>query len=173
MANISLYFPKVLQFEGGFVNDAIDRGGSTNMDVTLSTFQSMGFDNNGDHVIDVQDLKLETPAEAETICKKLFWDKWQADNIVNQSVGEILVEWFWGSGYWGIKIPQRLLGLQDDGVVGNKTLSAVNAQNQEQFHAQIMAAKITFINQLILNHPEQEKFRNGWLRRINSFVFEP
>lgn len=173
MANIDLYFPKLLSFEGGYVNDSTDRGGATNMGVTISTFQHMGFDNNHDGVIDVADLKLETPDQAKQICKKLYWDKWQCDKIMNQSIAESLCEWVWGSGIWGIRLPQRMLHLKEDGIVGNQTLSAVNTQDQKEFHQELIEAKTQFINNLIANHPEQEKFKNGWLRRINSFTYQP
>ena len=31
-----------------------------------------------------------------------------------------LVDWLWCSGAWGIKIPQKILGLKVDGIVGEK-----------------------------------------------------
>lgn len=171
MANISLYFPKVLQFSGGYVNNPIDKGGPTNMDVTLDTFQKMGFDNNQDGKIDINDLKLETPAEAQQICKKLFWDRWQADKIINQSIAESLVEWVWGSGVWGIKIPQRMLSLTQDGNVGPITLAAVNTHDPAKFHEQLRLAKMSFIMDIVKRDPSQGVFFNGWRRRINSFIY--
>jgi len=36
--------------------------------------------------------------------KKNFWDKWKADLIKDQSIANILVDWVWGSGKYGITI---------------------------------------------------------------------
>ena len=191
MADIKKYFPKVLKWEGGFVQDPLDKGGATNMGVTISTFQNMGFDNNHDGKIDIADLKLETPEEAMQICKKLFWNRWQGDLIKSQSVAESLVEWIWGSGVWGIKIPQRIMGLTDDGIVGPKTLAAVNAQDACVFHEKLRMAKLSFVDGLVAAsiahykemHPfptpeellknTQMKFEKGWKNRINDFKYEP
>lgn len=171
MAKIELYFPHLLKWEGGFVNDPTDLGGATNMGVTLSTWKQVGHDNDGDGDIDVDDIKKLTKDQAMSVCKKFYWDRWLADLISNQSIAEILVEWVWGSGKWGIIIPQRILGLKEDGIVGYKTLQAVNMQNQSEFYAKVVSAKLTFIDNLIAAKPEQVKFENGWKNRINDFKF--
>lgn len=171
MAKIEIYFPKLLQFEGGYVNDKTDMGGATNMGVTLATWKAMGYDKNGDRIINEIDIQELTKDDAMKVCKRGYWDKWKADSINNQSVAEQLVEWVWGSGKWGIILPQRLLNLKEDGEVGPITLAAVNAQDQAKFHALLIEARLSFIDQLISSHPEQIKYKNGWDRRINSFKY--
>lgn len=171
MADIKLYFPKVLVHEGGYVNDPKDRGGATNLGVTLSTWKSMGYDKDGDGDIDENDIKLLTPDDAMMVCKVGYWDRWRADSIKNQSIAETLVEWVWGSGKWGIIIPQRILSVVEDGRVGMQTITAVNSVNQKWFHEKVRLAKLDFIHNLIKAHPEQERFRKGWIRRINEYEF--
>ena len=41
MANHKILEPFILRWEGGFVNDKDDLGGSTNMGVTLATYRSV------------------------------------------------------------------------------------------------------------------------------------
>lgn len=171
MANIDMYFPKLLRYEGGYVNDPLDKGGSTNKGVTIAVYKKMGYDNDKDGDIDVADLKLMTDSQGKEICKKLFWDRWQADKIINQPVAESLVEWVWGSGSYGIKIPQQLLGIDDDGVVGPATLAKVNTQDPKVFHEQLRQRKLKFIDNIIKSNPSQKRFEKGWKRRINEFVF--
>lgn len=189
MADIKAYFLKTLKYEGGFVNDKIDKGGATNMGVTISTWKAMGYDKDNDGDIDVEDIKLLSKDDAMMVMKKGYWDRWKADSIINQSIAETLVEWVWGSGKWGIVIPQRILGLKEDGIVGSKTIEAVNNANQAELHEKIRLAKIKFIDNLVnksisdykIKNPKatehdlllhtQKRFINGWKRRINEYVF--
>jgi lysozyme family protein len=165
MADFSLFAPFVFRWEGGFSNDPADRGKATNMGVTLSTWQRVGYDKDGDQQVGLSDLRLLTPADVAIVMKRYYWDRWQADHIDDQSVAEILVDWVWCSGKWGIVIPQRLLRVAPDGVVGNITLRAVNTANPAKFHARILNARIKFINDIIRRDPTQARFKNGWMRR--------
>jgi lysozyme family protein len=171
MAKIELFAPKILRYEGGYVDDPTDRGGATNMGVTLSTWKKVGYDKDGDGDIDDDDIRLLSKADAIAVLKLNYWNRWRADQINNQSIAEILVDWLWGSGKWGIVIPQRLLKVPEDGIVGPSTLYAVNSSNQRGLHAAIFQARVTFIRDLVNNHPEQMKFFNGWMNRLNQFKF--
>jgi lysozyme family protein len=190
MADIKLYFPKVLKHEGGFVNDPTDRGGATNMGVTLETWRNMGYDKDGDGDIDATDIKLLSKDDAMMVCKVGYWDRWRADAIKNQSVAEILVEWVWGSGKWGVIIPQRILGVVEDGRVGMQTITAINNANQKELHEKIRMAKIAFINDLVnksvkeykIKYPTstekellektQLRYLKGWTNRINEYQYQ-
>ena len=125
MADVNILAPFVLEHEGGFVNHPNDPGGATNMGVTLKTWKSQGYDKDGDGDIDVVDLKKITKQDAIKMLKNNYWSRWFADQIDSQVVANILVDWVWISGAWGIKIPQRLLGLKEDGIVGYQTMRAL------------------------------------------------
>ena len=171
MAKVDLFAPKILRYEGGFVNDPCDKGGATNMGVTLATWRAVGYDKDGDGDIDADDIWLLSVADATSVLKTNYWNRWKADKIANQSIAEILVDWIWGSGKWGIVIPQRLLKVSEDGIVGTGTLFALNNANQRGLHAAIFQARKTFIEELVKNHPDQQKFFNGWMNRLNNFKF--
>jgi lysozyme family protein len=171
MAKVELFAPKILDLEKGFVNDPIDKGGATNMGVTLSTWRMVGYDKDGDGDIDIDDIRLLSVVDAVKVLNINYWNRWKADQIANQSVAEILVDWVWSSGKWGIVLPQRLLKVIDDGLVGAGTLFALNNANQRGLHAAILQARKMFIEELVKNHPEQHRFYNGWMNRLNSFKF--
>lgn len=167
MADCSKLVPFILKWEGGFVCDPVDRGGATNKGVTLSTFkQVFGSDKT------VEDLKQMTDNQFNLVLKRFYWDRWHGDKINNQSIANIVVDWVWASGKWGIIKVQELLGLQKDGIVGNLTLQKINNYpDKKELFDKIQEARRVFIGNIILLHPEQKKFEKGWLNRINDLKF--
>ena len=175
MADINLLIPLLFRWEGGYVNDPDDRGGPTNRGVTLSVWQTHGIDINGDGRIDETDLKQMTQEEAvERILRPHYWNRWQADQIRSQAIANLLVGWVWGSGKYGIVIPQGILGVKQDSIVGNKTLSAVNNYpDQEELFYKFRNGKRDYLNRICLNHPPNKKFLKGWLNRLNDYKWFP
>ncbi len=75
-------------------------------------------DKDGDGDIDSDDIKILSVDDFMMVLKTYYWDRWQADRIASQSIANFLVDWVYNSGSYGIKIPQKLLHVDDDGVVG-------------------------------------------------------
>ena len=167
MADYRKLKPFILKWEGGYVNDKDDLGGATNKGVTLATFRSVYGQGKT-----ANDLRNMTDQQWETIFKKHFWDKWRADEIEDQSVANILVDWLWASGSYGIKIPQRVLGVTVDGIVGAKTIAAVNAKDGKSFFKEVRQERIDFIDRICNSRPQNKKFKKGWLNRINALKYE-
>ena len=164
MADYRKLKPFILHWEGGYINDQADLGKQTNKGVTLSTYRSVFGKNKT-----VIDLKKITDEQWEFIFKKYYWDKWKADNIKDQNVANIIVDWLWCSGSYGIKIPQRVLGVSADGIVGSKTIAA--RDGRELFYT-IKQERKDFIDRICQTRPQNRKFKNGWLNRINSLAYE-
>lgn len=175
MAEIKKFEPFILKWEGGakYTNKKSDKGGATKYGITIATWRTVGYDKNGDGKIDEKDVKLITEDDFKKVLKRNFWDKWKADQIKNQKVAEILVDWLWNSGKWGIIKPQQLLGVKADGIVGVKTLAAVNNYpNQRKLFESLKNARKAYIDKVIKNDPSQIVNKKGWLNRINSIVYE-
>ena len=174
MADVNKLVPFILKWEGGFVDDPSDLGGATNKGVTISTWKQVGYDKNGDGDIDVQDLKLLTEQDVkERVLKPHYWNRWRADEIKNQAIANILVDWVWASGAYGIKIPQQILGVTIDGIVGPKTIAAVNAYDPKTLFDKIMIERIAFIDRICTSRPANKKFKKGWLNRLSAITFAP
>ena len=186
MANIDKLIPFILKWEGRFVNDPTDRGGATNKGVTLATYEAY-CKRKGYPRPTVERLKNIPDAHWREIVKTMFWDKWKADDIHSQKVANILVDWVWGSGIHGIKKPQALLGVKVDGIVGDKTLSAVNFADPEELFDAIYQERVKFLNAIVSNSVAayekkigrkatdaellkytQKRFIKGWLNRLQD-----
>ena len=167
MANHLLLIPKVLKWEGGFVNHPSDKGGPTNKGVTLSTFRKYF-----GKTKTVDDLKNITNEQWQYIFKNGYWDRWKADEIKTQSIAELLVDWVYNSGVWGIKYPQQVLGVVPDGVVGPKTLASINNYaNQEELFNRLWNRRKKHYEDIVKKNPSQKVFLRGWLNRLNSFRY--
>ena len=166
MAKSEILKPFILSWEGGFANIPGDRGGATNKGVTIATYRSVfGKERT------VEDLKTITDIEWLHIFNTLFWNRWKADQIQSQAIANLLVDWVWASGNYGIKIPQRVLGVSIDGIVGPKTLAAINGyHNQKELFAKLWHEREDFFKRIATG--AQKKFLRGWLNRLNGIRYE-
>ena len=171
MADPKKLIPFILKWEGGFVNDPDDLGGATNKGITIGTFGEYR-KRKGLPSPTVQDIKNLSDKDWYEIFKTLYWDRWKADEIKSQSVADILVDWVWASGVHGIKRPQRILGVSSDGIVGAKTIAAVNAADPKKLFDAIKADRAKFIDEICKARPKNEKYRRGWMNRINAIKYE-
>lgn len=186
MAKVELLAPYIKKWEGGFVNDPADRGGATNMGVTIATFDAYCRRKAYPRPT-IERLKKLSEKEWVDILKTMFWDRWKADSINSQKVANILVDWVWGSGAHGIFIPQRLLGVKVDGIVGEKTIHALNAQDPDKFFQLVFDARKQFLQDItdgsvkryearigrkatqaeLMKHTNK-RFLKGWLNRLED-----
>lgn len=173
MANIDILAPFILSWEGStYTNHPLDAGGPTKYGITLKTWQAHGRDLNGDGKIDEEDVKLITEADAVGIMKKIFWDKMCADRIESQSVANLLVDFAWGSGpQTAAKAVQGLVGVKQDGAVGDLTLGAINGADPKTLFNQLHAIRLKRFDDRVKEKPDQIVFLDGWKRRVNNIQF--
>lgn len=167
MASAKQLFPFILKWEGGFVNDPADRGGATNKGITLATLTLW----NKAHQLPaptIADLKAITNEQVFDIFYQNYWQRFRADNIQSQKVANCLVDWLWLSGQPAITRTQRIVGTAADGIVGPKTINAINKKNPDLLLSRLYAERIAFIDAICKNRPANQKFRNGWINRLNA-----
>ncbi len=157
----------VKKWEGGYSNHPNDLGHETNMGVTIATFRTFyGADRT------VEELKNLTEEQWNYIFDG-FWSPWKADQIKSQPIANICFDWGWASGAkTAIKQVQKLLGVAVDGIVGPKTLAAINAAEPRELFDKIKEARLAFVRDIVARNPSQARFSRGWTNRINDIKYE-
>lgn len=103
--------------------------------------------------------------------QEIFWDRWKADGIKSQAIANLLVDWVWASGAYGIKLPQKVLDVSIDGLVGQKTLAAINNYpNQQELFNKLWSERKAFFERI--GRGTQAKFLRGWLNRHNGIKYD-
>lgn len=167
MADYLKAVPNILRWEGGFANDPYDRGGATMKGITLTTFRQ--YYGSGKTV---SDLKNITDAQWGHIFKVGYWDKLKCDSFVNQSVANLLVDFGWMSGVAvAAKAIQIIVGVKADGIIGPKSIAAINAFNQRKLFESLYNARVDFFYKICATRPANKRFLNGWLNRLKSYRY--
>lgn len=165
MAEFSLYIPKLRKLEGGWSDDPCDPGGATMCGVTLNTYRCFY----GQHRTK-EELRNISEGEWRHIMKS-YWDRCKADQIRNQSIAELFVDWHVNAGANAIRRVQRAFGLKADGIVGKATLGALNGENEKVVFDRVQSSRVSYYNKLVTTDPAKKKFLRGWLDRTYSFKF--
>lgn len=167
MAEFSKYLPKLKRIEGGFVEHTLDKGGATMCGITLKTFR----DYYGSDMTKL-DLISITDRQIEHIYRDGYWDRCKADQIKNQSIAELLVDFAVNSGVrTAVKKIQALLRIECDGVMGPKTLQAINAKDSRILFNELKDVRIAFYKLLVQKNPSQKVFLSGWMYRLEYFTY--
>lgn len=171
MADVKLLAPITLKWEGGYVNHPNDKGGPTNKGVTIGTYEAY-CRKKGYPKPTIERLKNLSDNDWIDILKNLYWDRWKADQIKNQAIANLVVDWVWGSGKWGIVFPQRILDVSDDGIVGLKTIAAINDYpDQSELFKKLWLRRKQHFEDIVKADPTQAVFLKGWLNRLNDFKY--
>lgn len=171
MADYKKLIPHVLKWEGGWSNNPSDKGGPTMKGITLATYTAY-CKKKGKGLPTQAQLKAISQNEWEEIFKTMYWDRWQADKIQSQSIANLLVDWLWTSGTYGIKYPQQVLDVTIDGLVGPKTISAINNYPDYMVLFQkLWNRRKAHFEGIAKANASQKKFLKGWLNRLNDLKF--
>lgn len=164
MGNFTKAVEKVLEHEGGYVNNPADTGGATNFGITKRVYESfIG------RPVSLTEMKVMPKGNAVAIYKANYWDKVKGDFIKSYSKAFILFDQAVNRGpSSAIKQAQRISGALPDGVIGPKTIEAINKMNEKSFIDNFVIESEKFYRSLVARKPSQAVFLNGWLNRVKS-----
>lgn len=162
-STFDLALPIILHHEGGFVNDRRDPGGMTNLGVTKGTLESVL----GRKVSEAE-MRALTPATVAPVYRKHYWDKLRCDDL---PPGLALCVFDFGvnagpsrSG----RYLQRLVGVVQDGAVGDRTVAAANAWVARVGPAEAVSAFQEARRGYYRSLGTFKTFGRGWLRRVDE-----
>ena len=151
----------VLRHEGGFVDHPDDPGGATNFGITLGTYRHWER-RNGRAEPGVEDLRAIAPARVAEI---YFHDYWRACHAPDLPIHLAFVVFDMGVNAGparAIRLFQQTLGVAVDGIVGPRTLAAVDArQSDAACLDDYTARRLTYYGRL----STFSTFGLGWARR--------
>lgn len=178
MANFERAYLKTAAFEGGYANHPNDKGGETYKGIARTMWPAWG----GWKIID---RYKESPLSSKAMSKVLagnielddmveefyrahFWKPIMGDEITNQLVAENIYDFGVNSGVSrAVKYAQRIVGVSEDGVMGPKTIKAINASVYD-FVEKYKGARLAFIHKIVARDQTQEVFLKGWTSRIEN-----
>lgn len=95
-----------------------------------------------------------------------FWQPVRGDQIQNQRVAETLFDFGVNAGVrTAVKLAQTVVGATPDGVVGPKTIAAINAVDAEKFLLAYALAKVARYAAIVTRDRSQAKWLLGWINR--------
>lgn len=161
-ANFDASFARIIKSEGGYVNDPADRGGETNLGVTIGAWGAyLG------RAIQPGEMKALTVETVKPFYKSMYWDKVKGDDLpvgVDYAVFDFAVNSGVGRA---AKFLQRAVGALDDGAIGPGTLALVAKTTPGKLLENFAKQKEAFYNSLAEKNPTQQKFLKGWLARVD------
>lgn len=156
--NFAASLTSVLQHEGGYSNDPLDRGGATNRGITQSVYDDWRRAH-GQEPRSVRGIDIN---EVEAIYKKRYWDAVSGDQLPS-GLDYCIFDFAVNSGpARAARFLQRILGVTEDGKIGPQTIAAAKAADVGKVIADVSAARVAFLQTL----PTYQRFGRGWSARV-------
>ena len=148
---------KVLEHEGGYVNDKDDLGGETKYGITKRFYPNLDIKNlSREQAKEIYYQDYWIPSKAKLLPKELRYPYF--DCVVNTGQRR------------AVKILQQACNnknsfeIKEDGLIGAATISACKKLEADRF----ISYRILFYSLLISDNPTQEKFWYGWYKRAKG-----
>lgn len=159
----------VLENEGGYSNNPCDAGGASKYGISLRFLKGLPIDEgdiNKDGKIDKEDIQTLSLEEAKEMYKNHFWLSASCDKIKSRRVAVKLFDMAVNFGVkTAVRMLQKIVGAQQDGIVGPQTLGIVNNMHAADLMKSLVRACEGRYRSIVERNPKQEVFLKGWLKR--------
>jgi len=178
MKTVDEMIADIIDREGGYNDIDADRGGATNLGVSLRYAKGVGLDLDGDGDTDKDDIRLVTPDVAAALYREDFFIDPRIDRLpdaVQPQVFDCAVNHGPPRAIMFVQTVINLAGfgpVDVDGVLGPHTRRCAQEAQDEMgglFSNAIMHERINFYRSIVAKDPEQRTFLKGWLNRAHEF----
>ena len=154
---------RVLKHEGGYVNDPLDSGGRTNLGVTQKVWEEwLG------HPVSEADMRALTPEKVAPMYKMKYWNPSYCEKLP-KGLDYVVFDFAVNAGTGrSVKTLQTAIGVVADGVIGPRTMGAINSANAKDLIAKFSDARTDFYQGIVARRPDQARFIRGWLNRVED-----
>ena len=166
----------ILQHEGGYVNDPNDRGGETNMGITIATWRAYAPSDPGIEAT-TNTLRNMTKEQAEIIYYNHYWEPKGFCKLETIKIALMLYDWTITSGRAVTQVRKMLHNEYNINLVVSNTMDddmihCINAiEDQEQLLSRIAEVRKEYYRSLTITNGEpntQVRFLTGWINRVND-----
>lgn len=171
MADFQKAYEKTAKYEGGYSNSKADRGGETYAGISRKNFPNWV----GWSFLDTKKTKktnhkfFELDTQVQAFYRAEFWDKIKGDDIVDQSVANNVYDFSVNSGVnRASRYTQQIIGVTQDGVIGNKTVAELNLYDPVKFVTKLKAMREEFLRGIVAKDETQKVFLAGWIDRTKT-----
>lgn len=171
-ARFELILEDILEAEGGFVDNPVDRGGPTNMGVTLRFLADARGVAKGS--IEPGEIKNLTLDQARQAYHKILWQRANI-KLLPPPIDWFIFDWSVMSGpRFPAKILQQYLGVKQDCVLGPKTAKAareiVKQRPGREATQDLSRRAMLYFIRICKKDPGQIAFLEGWFNRFSSYL---
>lgn len=168
------FFNIIELVEGGYANVKDDLGKETYKGITRKNHPNLTVWSSLDRLSTLKEKKAYTPSESEldeikSIYHKNYYEKLKCDHYNNELLAAHIFAFGVNAGTSrAAKLLQKVLGITQDGIVGQQTIGTANIKN---------GVAQCFINEILnyynsIGKGTQAKFLKGWLSRVNIVTKE-
>lgn len=174
MREFDKYFEVIIEHEGGLSDHPNDPGGVTKYGISLLFLKGLNIqdgdiDHDGD--IDKDDIKVLTVEDSKELYKKFFWDPLHLEAINSEELKLHIFDHGVNAGArTAVKLLQRILQTDDDGVIGKETTKKTNAFEGDLIE-EYKKARVNYYLSIIEKNPKLAVFKKGWLNRVETTKF--
>ena len=104
--------------------------------------------------------------EVEDFYKKTFWDRMWLDKVDSQHKANEMFVFGVNAGVGrAVRLAQIVSGAVADGLIGPKTIEAINKCDDKMFNARFDEEEIKYYEAIVRNNLSKDIFLNGWKNR--------
>ena len=157
--NFDKCFALMLQHEGHYVDNPHDPGGRTNLGVTQRNWEVYL-----NRSVTEAEMRALTPERVKPFYKALYWDRIKGDQLpagIDYAAFDLAVN----SGvYKAARYLQQIAGVADDGIIGPKSLEAIQSCDPKETADALCDMRMDFLKRL----STFSTFGKGWTTRVSD-----